>query len=449
MHDGLPGLVANAHGTAPTEEELKDEVAAPGEPHLLPIGVRYQGEWREHADGLAKAVREHTQALAMYLPVGLEHVQAARSFLDHDLHPDVKRDVGYMPHLMFRSTAVAVRQFVFTKADWIRRITLPASGRIVDPEDEDRILKSTIVFTSWERDRVHDSLILELKRIGELWVPCQANWRAFVQSGLSEEQVQVVPHPYHPPTHPASQIPWPRGSESVPDGRRFYHIGKWEPRKNQHGLVGAFLRAFTPKDKVSLLIKTHGWGFWDDYPPPEESLEFWAEDEQVVENGWTRERIKQRLRILIETLSDDEIADLHRQNNIYVSPSHGEAWDMPAFDALCAGNSMVHVGYGGTEDYAHLAQDHSTVVQIPYVMGSVHEAYGWERRAKWAEYELGDLIGALREAQSPTRRIHPPKFAQFSRVHVGRKMSERVLKRTEEVGGPEAAALLGEVGSFG
>lgn len=448
MADGYPGLRDNVHPSAPDEEEVNDHVVAPGEPHYLPIGVTYQGEWRELADGLAKATREQSLALAMHLPVSLHHVHVGETLMEQ-LHPDVVREVGYMPELMFRSTAVAIRQVVFHGRDFLRGMIVPAVVRISDEETERRIRQSTIIYTSWERDAVHASLIDELHDIGELWVPCQANRDAFVRSGFPPERVLVMPHCYNPATHLATQISWPRGSEIVPTGRRFYHIGKWEPRKNQHGMIGAFLRAFTPKDRVSLLIKTHGWGYWDDYPNPEESLEQWAKDDRVIANGWTSQHIKRVLRIVVDRLSDDQIADLHRGNNIYVSASHGEAWDIPAFDALCAGNSLIHVGYGGTEEYADLATKFADVVRVDYWMGPVHPGYNWESDANWAEYAHDHLVDAFRRAKSPVRRVHPPQFRRFSRVNVGKLMCDAVMERVQDVGGSEVAEQLAAAGSFG
>jgi glycosyltransferase involved in cell wall biosynthesis len=449
MSDGLPGIRENVHPAQPTEEELREEIVAPGDPHFLPIGVQYQGEWRSHADGLSGAIREQCQALSMYLPVSLTHVHTGGSFLVHELHPDVVREVGYMPELMFRSTAVAVRQIIFLSRDYLRAMILPAAGRITNDEVAERVRKSTIIYTSWERDSVGHALINELLSVGEVWVPCEANCRAFVKSGLPEEMVRVIPHVYNPATHLATRIAWPRGSEVVPSGRRFYHIGKWEPRKGQHALIGAFLQAFTPNDRVSLLIKTHGWGYWDDYPPPEESLEEWIKNEQVLENGWTPKKVKRVLRIMTERVTDAEIAQLHKENNIYVSPSHGEAWDMPAFDALCAGNSLVHVGYGGSEEYAPFATEWCKVVRVEHRMGPVHSGYNWESDANWAEYDLEDLVHAMRQAEPPRRRIHPPEFRRFSRLSVGRQMSELIVERARQVGGEEVAELLENAGSFG
>jgi glycosyltransferase involved in cell wall biosynthesis len=448
LADGYAGLAPDARGKPPTEEELQHPVVAPGEPHFLDIGVRYQGEWRVHADGLAKAIREQAQALSMYLPVALEHLHVG-AFLMNDLHPDVSREVGYMSELMFKSTAVAIRQCVFQSSDYLRKVILPASGRITDAETKERIFKSTIVYTSWERDRVDSALIEVLRGVGELWLPCDDNVKAFMASGMPPERIYVMSHTYNPATHLPTQIAWPRGSEVVPEGRRFYNIGKWEPRKNQHGLIGAFLHAFTPKDRVSLLIKTHGWGYWDDYPPPEESLEMWVQDERVIANGWTPQNIQRVLRIMVDKITDAEIAELHKQSNIYVTASHGEAWDMPAFDALCAGNSLVHVGYGGTRDYADLVTQFCTVTEVPFTMGPTHAGYFWEPGAQWANYEHADLVAALKQAKAPVRRVHPPRFDRFSRVNVGYEMMQRVLGRAKEVGGDEAVAALRMAGSFG
>jgi glycosyltransferase involved in cell wall biosynthesis len=245
----------------------------------------------------------------------------------------------------------------------------------------------------------------------------------------------------------------------VPSGRRFYAIGKWEPRKNYHTLLGAFLRAFSPQEKASLMIKTHGWGQWKDYPDVRSSIAHWLEDSQVRGRGWDAETFQKRVRIVTKMLSDEEMNKLHEQNNIYVSPSHGEAWELGAFDALAAGNSLVHVGWGGSEDYAEdtasfLGSPRMNACVVPVHRGEprlepVPAEYGWEAGAHWAACDVAELAAALSEAVPPSRRVHPPVFYKAYGAHaVGSRMQQLVRKLANDLN-PSLPGRLASAGGFG
>lgn len=418
----------------PTEAELKDAYSAPGRQALLPIGIAYHGPWKIYGDGMGRHCREQVRALAAAgMPVRLQSMSFQR-LLNDDLHPDV-RDVSYLESVSMKHTAFSIKQFIFHGLTQLREQICPSAMRGAF----DMLSKHTIIYTSWERDRVFSEYIEELKGTAQLWVPCEANRKAFISSGLPEEKVRVMPYPFDPDKH---TIAAPRGSEGAPDGLRFYHIGKWEPRKNQHQLLGAFLLAFFPKDQASLFVKTSEYrSMITGYPSPEESLEFWSTDPEVKARGWTPERINKRIRIVTRKVPEKDIREIHNRNNIYVSSGLGEAWDIPAFDAKLAGNRLVYVGFGGPEDYAQ-PED----VQVPHKFGPVDKSYRWEPDAQWADVSIEDFAMALKRAKPPEIRVMPAQFhARFSRYAVGKRMREEILKLAT----PEAAHQLVEAGGFG
>lgn len=430
-------------GEAPSEEELERPYAAPSEEPLLSCGIVYSADWKRFADGMARHARAQVSALAAAgLPVRLQSISGEGMLLDGETKLSVREEVAHLAAVTMKDVVIAVRQAVFHNADFVRNLVVPAGGRLVDFEHEQRIYDNTIIYTSLERSRVAPVLIDIFKRCAEVWVPCRHNKDTMVGSGMPEDKVHVIPYPYDP-AGPVCRIPVPRGHERVPEGKRFYSIGKWEPRKNHTGLLMAFLRAFAPKGKASLVLKVHGWGAWENYPDIEQALTLCGKDPVVRANGWTDANLVKRVRIITDKISDDEIVALHAQNNIYVSASHGEAWDIPAFEAKCAGNALVHVGYGGSADYAG---DDDT--WVPYTMIPVDKSYGWEECC-WAGYELSDLVTALQSAKPPHRRVHPKDFnARFSAHAVGEQMKERILRvacRSDE----RLPALLEKAGSFG
>jgi glycosyltransferase involved in cell wall biosynthesis len=441
-HAILDGEGVLLRAQAPAEAELEHHYGAPGEPALLQRGVIYQGDWKRFGDGMARHVKDQALALATAgVPVWLQTINETIG-LDGELDPGVVLSVGHLRHVTLSHVPIAIRHVIFRDATSLKAIVLPASARLSGQANQERVFSGTIVYTSWERDRIHASMAAILNQCGQIWVPCEANRKAFAQSGIDEQKLHVVPYPYDP-TCAVCQIPAPRGSERVPSGKRFYAIGKWEPRKRLHELIGAFLMAFTPKDRASLLIKTHGWGQWSGYPSIEESIKHWSK--RAGDWGWTTEAMNKRIRVIASKISEDEIVELHRQNNIYVSAGAGEAWDLPAFDAKCAGNRLVYVGFGGPQEYAE-----DSDVRVPWTdYEPVHPDYGWEPDAQWARVEIEQIAAALKKAKAPERRVHPPGFnLRYGRAAVGAKMRSLVLLHAESL----CEGLGGEIlnaGSFG
>jgi len=453
------GILDGGSARPPTQAELAQPIVAPGEPALLPIGIVYQANWQKLNDGIARHARAQVRALSQAgLPVCLRTIATGRMARDDELDPEVLDEIGHLRNVSLSETAIAIRQTILHSPGQLHNLICPPGGRLAGFALEKSVYDATIVYTSWERSTIDKALVEILERCGQVWVPCQRNADVFVANGVPEEKVHVVPQPYEPDRHLPSHIPAPRGRREVPDGRRFYAIGKWEPRKNYHTLLGAFLRAFRPNDRVSLMIKTHGWGQWKDYPDVRESMAHWLQSRVVRDNLWTPEVVQKRVRIVTKKLSDADMSRIHQQNNIYVSPSHGEAWELGAFDALCAGNSLVHVGWGGSEDYASstrgLGARHMNACVVRVTDGApaledVPAEYGWEHGAQWATCGVDELASALAVAQPPTRRVHPPAFyQQYGAPAVGARMRSLVMQLARSLN-PTLPQRLSEAGSFG
>ncbi len=392
------------------------ETAAPGYPALLPNGVLYHADWHKPEDGIHRHAREAMLALALVgVPLRTHQVSASHQ---QNLHQEVEDAVGWMRNVSLASSFASIRHGIFS-ANTLRGVSLWL-GRHLPYELQQQVLANTIIYTSWERDRVANDMVELLNGLREVWVPCEANRLAFERSGVA--RVFVIPCPYQPSAGSPSALALPRSPGEVPTERRFYHIGKWEPRKDQAMLLRAFLRAFTPKDRATLTIKTSEWGSWENYASIADAKRECAQDPIIRGNGWTGESLRRTVQVIDGRLSSADLMLLHKRNNIYVNASHGEAWDLPAFDAKCAGNRLVHVGYGGSEDYAEPGD-----VTVDSEMGPVHPGYGWEPDAQWAVYELDALVEALRAACPHEERVHPPTYYnRFSRFAVGMKMHERL-----------------------
>jgi glycosyltransferase involved in cell wall biosynthesis len=422
---------------APTRPKDTDAEFAPGgKPAAHPFAVMYQGEYETPWDGTAVAVRLHARALASSgIPVFLKSFTG--TIIDEHggignvhiggLPDDVRREIGELDRTTASALCPVVKHLVVRDAEHLKKVIIPqgaialtSAGVEADMAMRQHIYDNTIVYSVWERDRVDPGIARILSRVAENWVPCHDNRDMLIRSGVPADKVVVIPHPYDP-GDPILKL-----RQRRPDlrWRKFYSIGRWEPRKAYAELVEAFLMAFTPKDLVALTIKYTG-GNWPGYEHPENLLARLRADESIQARGWTIRAIADRVHLREGRFPKPEILKLHYRNNIYVCSSHGEAWCLPAFEAALAGNRLCYVDAGGVRDFADPVTD--SCARLP-AFEPVPDSYRWEAGAQWSEVTVPRLAGLLAYTSSPTDHSAPsPHLSAFRLRTVGQLMKERVL----------------------
>lgn len=413
--------------------------------------VLYQGEHETAHDGTAVAVRAHARALAdtgvPLLLRSFSNIVVNERGVPEPVHAvglpeSVNEEVGDLRMTSCSTLTPLIKHLVVSAPALLGSLLVPRGVVDADPARQlalrAGVYEATIAYTVWERDRIDASVAQHLSRVSQCWVPCEQNADLLRRAGVT--RVHVVPHPYRPDSPVLAltrRRPWRH--------RRFYSIGRWEPRKGLDALLGAFLRAFKPEDQVRLTIKYSGSGRWSDYPTPEQSVDQWLREfpdwgaEHVCHTpdpNQDPENPKAPVQLLGGIVSRPRILKLHFAHNIYVSASHGEAWNLPAFEAKLAGNRMVHVPYGGTVDF-----DDDDDVRVGWYDGPVHPSYDWGD-AEWAHYDLAALTAALQRVEAPGWYGRRPLLEQhFSAAAVGAQMLELVLEVADKCN-PKAAAYL-------
>lgn len=399
------------------------------------LGVLYQGEFETPSDGTARAVRLHARALAetgvplllrSFSGVVVNALGVAEPVYISGMPDETEKEVGHLLSTDIAESRPVIKHVVIRSAEHCRQLLMPRGAIALERGIEaqmklrDAIYDNTIVYSVWERDRIDPGIASQLARVKQNWVPCSMNAALLLRSGVPADRIHIVPHPYTDDDMIHYCTKRPRGEH---DGwKRFYSIGRWEPRKGFVSLIHAFLSAFKPGDKASLTIKYSGSGHWLDYLTPDQALEMLVRSPGASNNGWSLSSLRDHIQLLDGRIKRSMICKLHYENNIYVSASHGEAFGLPAFDAKLAGNAMVYVPYGGVAD---LAEDSD--IQIPWSFGPADPSYRWEHGAQWAHYLIEDLSEGLKRARVPDEFRRPERFEQeFSLAAVGRKMRDLV-----------------------
>lgn len=212
--------------------------------------------------------------------------------------------------------------------------------------------KCNIGYAAWETDGAPAHWLPSMMQADRVLVPCSQNRDAFVRSGLAKP-IAVVPHirrhrwcEYSP-----HDIAAARADLGIPHGHRvFYSINAWDPRKAVPDLIEAFARAFTPSDRVALLLKTDATGHGAGPLYTRRTTRELAT--QAITEAAARIGRPAPLIVLHDSPLDADAIDLiHAVGDAFVSLSHGEGFGLGAFEAATLGKPVVMTGWGGHMDF--------------------------------------------------------------------------------------------------
>mgnify|MGYP003645949015 CR=1 FL=1 len=196
---------------------------------------------------------------------------------------------------------------------------------------------SNFIDSGWSR---------QINTMDEAWVINNQMFHASKDSGV-EIPIKVVPH--------ASDFSkFERGYQkldlSIPeDNFVFYTIADFNKRKNIEAFIKAFHSEFDPSEPVSIVIKSSKYGM------ESENTAIEIRDMcNKVKTGLKRfsniSDYKEDL-IITDFVSDEDICRIHNSCDCFVTSSYGEAWCIPAFDAMGFGNTPICTNIGGMSDF--------------------------------------------------------------------------------------------------
>ena len=185
-----------------------------------------------------------------------------------------------------------------------------------------------------------------LQLVDEVWVPNQQA-KDMLDDDVLGRPTKVVHHACeigrYQREHPPIAIP------PAENKFRFYYIGDVNDRKNIESIITSFHAEFEKSDRAILIFKVNKFGKSVDEMKP-----FF--DKIIFD-------VKQKLRIypsiegymkdvtILGDITDDQICALHRYGDCFMGPSHGEAWSLPAFDAMAFGNTPICSDFGGPAEF--------------------------------------------------------------------------------------------------
>lgn len=276
--------------------------------------------------------------------------------------------------------------------------------------------KMLVAHTVWETDRLPHHWVVPLEQADHILVPCAWNKLVFEQRGLTPDvgifpHIAVAPEPIRHPTF-----------SGIPDDHFvFYAIEVWSARKALWNTLTAYLSTFTARDPVTLILKTSSRtmccrGLFGGF----------GRTQDAVDRILRRYCRPARVKLLTGCLSRQDISRLHARGDCYISLSHGEGWNMGAFDAAAHGKPVIITGFGGQTDYlprqsAYFVDYHLTTVQDDLGKPSFTEDQ------RWAEPSIEHASALMREVVS-NRTDAARRGAELRTCVLGRFTEQAVIR---------------------
>lgn len=209
----------------------------------------------------------------------------------------------------------------------------------------------------------------------------------------------------------------------------FYFVGEYNVRKSVSSLIQAFHLEFDPSESVQLVIKSNKPGM-----SPLELYKHIEADCTKLKNGMklfkNLEDYKKEI-IITDRLSDQGMMKLHASCDCFVMPSKGEAWAIPAFDAMAMGKTPIVPKSTGFLDYMN--DDCGWMVDVNETpVWGVQETFNdlFVGNETWWSVDIQNLRRCMREAfEQDSKREEKAangieRAYDFSYQNVGLKMAK-------------------------
>lgn len=225
------------------------------------------------------------------------------------------------------------------------------------PKNEIPLGSKWILMQPWEFTSIRKDFVETFNNANEIWTPSNYSRKAFINSGIDPDKIQVIPNGINPDLFsPIGKIKKLNTDKKL----KFLFVGGTIPRKGIDVLLSAYLTTFTAKDDVCLVIKDLGSDSFYKGQTAENLINLSKSNPNSAEIVYIDDK-----------LSEDEMASLYRSCDVFISPYRGEGFSLPTLEAMACGLPVIVTKGGATDDY-------------------VDEEIGWQIPSE--EINIGNMI---------------------------------------------------------
>jgi glycosyltransferase involved in cell wall biosynthesis len=226
---------------------------------------------------------------------------------------------------------------------WFDSLTEPTGARImlhfcmphqVVPDAK----RLNVNYTMFEATRIPPGWVAKARSHDLVVLPTESSRRAWIDSGVPEEQLRLCPLGINPSLFSGPVTPLPlqgnRGERLEQYKVRFLNVSELGPRKNLFGLLRAWLRATSRHDDAVLIVKLGC------YQPGCLAI-FRRRLELLQDELGKRLNEAAPVHFIYDLFSDADMPKLYAAATHYISMSFGEGWDQSMVEAAASGLQLI------------------------------------------------------------------------------------------------------------
>jgi len=180
----------------------------------------------------------------------------------------------------------------------------------------------------WEYNRAPLEWMINFEKFSGVIVPSEWTKQVYINCGMSENKVKVIPNGYNPLIH--------YSSERTTKDLRFLYVGSSQKRKGLDVLLSSYIETFKELPNVSLVIRDNTTIYGGDIL------------DQIIKINFHQGT---NIKYLNEEYSELEMADLYRSCDYLVHPFRGEGFGMHILEAAICGCTPIVTNGGPPNEF--------------------------------------------------------------------------------------------------
>jgi len=289
----------------------------------------------------------------------------------------------------------------------------------------------SIAYTMIETEnRISPFMSNQLRVADEIWTPSEWNRRLFRDSGVKGD-IRVMPLGVdHEIYRPEERSLYYGGGTN---GFTFLSVFQWNWRKGPDVMLKAYIRAFSSRDDVSMVMISR-------YIIQNESM-----TQNIISeiNEWTageRQHDRPHLALVDRVMPTYLMPKLYNSADAFCLFSRGEGWGLPYCEAAASGMPIVGADHGGqqmflNDDYATLVRP-DTVSKCEKFLETVCYFYKDMEFVDYSDRAIDEIAEKMRWAYENRDQIEEKAIACRSNIlnnFTWRHAAERVADRLSDL----------------
>jgi glycosyltransferase involved in cell wall biosynthesis len=233
-----------------------------------------------------------------------------------------------------------------------------------------------------------------INQMDEMWVCSEWEKQTLIRSGVTSD-IKVVRIPVDHTKYDKEYEEF-EPLKNHKDEFKFYFLGEYIGRKDVQSLLLAYHREFRRNENVRVILKINKIGV-----DAHTLLNLVSQDLEGFKSNlklYPSANMYNKEIVIPTYLSEDEMYGLHKSCDCFVMPSSGEAFCMPAFDAMMFGNAPIVNKNSSMIEYlsntGFSVESHKT----PAVVLDRPLPYLYTGKDEWYQVDVIDLQKKMREA---------------------------------------------------